>query len=177
MKKYFTLLLASGLACATESFESVAAGALSSVPAEYGTLTADAGHAVVLQKLARTGKNTLHIQGGQNRAVRMQLNKPSSMDSRLELWIQRWTSNGSFDFRIIAETPSGDVELARETKLRAGGYDLRLSVTIPAGCKAIKLVCTSAPKGGVLVDDMELITGAMQVATAELLPVGTWIPG
>lgn len=170
--KYFILLLASCLACATESFEDVPTGALSSTPVEYGTLAAEPDHAVVLQKFARTGKNALHIQGGQNRTVRMVISSPSPMDSQLNLWIERWTDKGNFDFRIIAETPDGDVQLARETKLKAGGYNQHLSVSVPAGSKAIRLVCTSTPEGGVLADDMELITGAMQIATAELVNPG-----
>lgn len=170
--KYFILLLASCLDCATESFEDVPTGALSSTPVEYGTLAAEPDHAVVLQKFARTGKNALHIQGGQNRTVRMVISSPSPMDSQLNLWIERWTDKGNFDFRIIAETPEGDVQLARETKLKAGGYNQHLSVSVPAGSKAIRLVCTSSPEGGVPADDMELITGAMQIATAELVNPG-----
>lgn len=171
--QYLALLFwVSSLACATESFENVTDGALSSAAVEYGTLTADPGHAVVLRKSARTGNKALHIQGGENRAVRLLLDSPCATESQLSLWLQRWTNNGGFDFRVMAETPQGDVELKRETSLKAGGYHLQLSVTVPTGCRAIKLVCTSAQKGGALVDDVELITGAMQITSAELVNPG-----
>lgn len=172
LHRYIIPLLAGSLACATESFEQVPAGALSSAAIEYGTLTAAPDHAEVLQKLARTGQNALYIRGGSNRSVRLQLTAPSPTDSQLNIWLERWTDNGSFDFRIIAETPKGDAELTRTTALKAGGYKLQLSATVPAGSKAVRLVCTSDPKGGVLADDMELITGAMQIDTAEVINPG-----
>lgn len=169
---YLTLLLVGGLACATESFETVPTGALSSAPVEYGALSAEPGHAEILPKLARTGSNALHIQGGVDRTVRLELAAPCTTEAQLNLWIERWTDNGGFDFRIIAETPKGDVLLTRETKLKAGSYNRLLSATVPAGCKAVRLVCTSNAKGGVLADDLELISGAMQVAAAELVNPG-----
>lgn len=170
--KYFLALLACGVSVAGESFETVAPGALSTQPVRYGTLTAAPGHAKVLQKLARTGKNALHIQGSKERSVRLQLASPTTDDAQFTLRLQRWTNNGPFDFRIIAETEQGDKEVAREQKLRAGGYNGELNAVLPGGTKAVRLVCTSADNGGVLVDDLELYTGPMQLASAEYVNPG-----
>lgn len=169
---YFTLLLAGSLACAAESFERLPAGALSSAQTEYGTLSAEPGHAEVLQGLARSGKQALHIRGGLNRSVRLQLTESPQTEAELSLWLERWTDHGTFDFRIIAETPAGEVELKRETSLKAGGYKLQLTAVLPAGSRAVRLVCNSAPKGGVLADDMELVSGGMQIETVELVNPG-----
>lgn len=170
--KYLLPLLLCGLCGANESFETVPTGTLRTQPVEYGTLTAPTGHAVVLPKLARTGKNALHIQGGDNRTVRLQLPTPTTDTAQFSLWLQRWTNNGKFDFRIIAETAGGDVEVAREQKLGAGGYNASLQVILPAGTAALRLVCTSAEKGGALVDDIEFHTGPMQLETAEYVNPG-----
>lgn len=170
--RYFLPFLACGLTFATESFETLPAGPLSSQPVECGVLSAQPGHAVVLQKLARTGKKALHIQGGANRTARIELKEPTTDAAQLSLWLQRWTNNGKFVFRIIAETAAGDVELACEQKLRAGGYNASLQAILPAGTSAVRLVCTSAEKGGVLVDDVEFYTGAMKLTSAEFVNPG-----
>ena len=170
--KSFLPLLISGLACAAESFEAIPAGNLSTQPVGYGTLEAQAGHAVVLQKLARTGKKALHIQGGSNRSVRLQLASPTTDAAQFSLWLQRWTNNGKFVFRIIAETAEGDVEIASEQKIRAGGYNALLQAILPAGSVAVRLVCSSDANGGALVDDMELHTGAMKLTSAEAVNPG-----
>lgn len=170
--KYLLALLLCGLSGASESFESLTTGNLSTQSVEYGTLTAQPGHAVVLQKLARTGKKALHIQGGENRAVRLQLPNPTTDSAQFSLYLQRWTNNGKFDFRILAETAEGTVEVAREQNLRAGGYNASLQAILPTGTAAILLVCTSAEKGGALVDDIEFHTGPMKLVSAESVNPG-----
>lgn len=170
--KYLLALLLCGLSGATESFESLPTGDLSTQPVEYGSVTAQPGHAVVLQKLARTGKKSLHIQGGKNRSVRLQLSSPTTDTAQFSLYLQRWTNNGNFDFRILAETAEGSVEVAREQKLRAGGYNASLQAILPTGTAAVLLVCTSAEKGGALVDDIEFYTGAMKLVSAECVSPG-----
>lgn len=170
--KYLLALLLCGLSGAAESFESLPTGNLSTQSVEYGTLTAQPGHAVVLQKLARTGKKALHIQGGENRAVRLQLPNPTTDSAQFSLYLQRWTNNGKFDFRILAETAEGSVEVAREQKLQAGGYNASLQAILPTGTAAILLVCTSAEKGGALVDDIEFYAGDMKLVSAECVNPG-----
>ena len=170
--KYFLPLLACGLTFASESFETLPTGPLSSQPIECGVLSAQPGHAVVLQKLARTGKKALHIQGGDNRTARLELKTPTTDAAQLSLWLQRWTNNGKFVFRIIAETAAGDVELASEQKLRAGGYNASVQAILPPGTAAVRLVCTSAEKGGALVDDIEFYAGAMKLTSAEFVNPG-----
>ncbi len=172
-RKFVLPLLLCGLSGATESFESVPAGEPGTRAVEYGTLTAESGHAVILQRLARTGKNALHIQGGENRSVCLRLPQPTTDDAQLSLYLQRWTNNGPFDFRILAETAAGTVEVAQEKKLGAGGYhSLPLQAILPTGTAAIRLVCTSAEKGGVLVDDVEFHTGPMKLDSAEYVNPG-----
>lgn len=172
MYRYLLPLLFCGWGCATESFEKVPAGALISQVVEQGLLTAESGHAEVLGKLARTGGKALHIQGGQHRTVRLQFEKACASEGQLSFWVERWTANGGFDFRVVAETPAGDVETARLTNIKAGGYNNQLRATIPVGCTAVRLVCSSVAQGGALVDDIEFFCGPMQVSKAEFVNPG-----
>lgn len=170
--KTLPALLVAGIACATESFENLPIGSLHSATTEYGVLRADPDHASILNKLARTGKKTLHLAGGANITATLTFDKALSALSQLSLWLERRTPNGAFDFRVIAHTPDGQQEVARQTKLSTGGYNAQLIAELPAGTTAVSLVCTSAEKGGVLVDDLELYTEPMRVTEAELVNPG-----
>ncbi|MBR5876256.1 MAG: hypothetical protein IKZ10_05400 [Akkermansia sp.] len=104
-------LLMCGIACATESFEKCPTGAVSELKTKYGALTAAAGHAEVLGKLARTGKKTLHILGGKNREVKLSFEHPLKKEATLSFWMERWTKANPFDFKLMADTPNGEVQL------------------------------------------------------------------
>lgn len=56
-------MLACGLACYAESFEKLGKGALTTAQVEYGSLSADAGHAEIHGK-GRSGEKSLRIMGG-----------------------------------------------------------------------------------------------------------------
>ncbi len=96
---------------------------MASLTTEYGELTAAEGHAAVLNRHARTGRKALRILGGQNHQIRLVLPAALQEVAQLSFWLQRWTSKGPFDFRLIAETPTGDVEVQRAPKVPTGGYD------------------------------------------------------
>lgn len=170
--KYLFPLLACGWSCAAESFESSPAGAVSEFPTEYGALSAAPGNATVLSKLARTGKRTLHLTGGKDRVVVLTLNQALPDESQLSFWAERWTAKGPFEFRIIAQTQSGDKVVVKENKIATGGYNTQVMASIPAGTTVVRLECTSAEAGGVLIDDLELYTGPMQLVSAEMVNPG-----
>ena len=74
--KYLFPLLASGSVVASESFETMSAGAVSSVSTAYGELLAEPGHAEIFQGDARTGAQYLLIKGGAERTVKLSLPEP-----------------------------------------------------------------------------------------------------
>ncbi|MBR4311521.1 MAG: hypothetical protein IKT79_10860, partial [Akkermansia sp.] len=163
MYRALIALLTCGLAGAAESFEKCPTGAVSKLNTEYGALTAEAGHAEVLGKLARTGKKTLHIMGGKNRVVKLSFDKPLKKESTLSFWMERWTKAAPFDFRLVADTPQGEQECLHLKDMAVKGYTKQVQVVLPAGTTAVRLISTTAPKGGVLVDDMQLDSTAMVV--------------
>ena len=160
-------MLMCGLACATESFEKCPTGAVQELQTEYGALTAAPGHAEVLGKLARTGKQALHIMGGRERSVLLSFEQPLPEESVLSFWLERWTKAAPFHFRLLALTPQGEVELAQLKDMAVKGYTKQVHAVLPAGTTAVRLLSTTAEKGGVLVDDVLLNSEKMTVlATA-----------
>ena len=99
-------LLACGFVCGAESFESQPVGNVKTLQTESGTLTAESGHAAVIARHARTGKQALHILGGEKKTVRLNLSAPLSQDTLMAFWMQRWTKRAPFEFRVIAVSPA-----------------------------------------------------------------------
>lgn len=168
-KCLFPFILAS-LACAYEGFETLPVGALQSAPTTYGTLTAAAGQVSVLNKHARSGKQALHIQGGEMNAALLSLSEPLKEDAHISLWVQRWTANGKFDFRLLAIGPHGVQELQKVNTLQTGGYLREVQCVVPSGTTALRMECSS--EGGVLVDDVQLHVGPMRVVAASCIHPG-----
>lgn len=167
-------LLMCGIACATESFEQCPTGAVSKLQTEYGTLSAAAGHAEVLGKLARTGKKTLHIMGGKGRSVQLSFGQPLQKETVLSFWMERWTKANPFDFKLLADTPQGEVQLLHLKNMAVKGYKKHVQVTLPVGSTAVRLVSTTAEKGGVLVDDMLLDSEQMVVQAVAMENPGVY---
>lgn len=174
MYRALIALLTCGLACAAESFESCATGAVSKLQTEYGALTAEPGHAEVLGKLARTGKKTLHIMGGKNRVVQLGFEQPLEKEATLSFWMERRTKSTPFDFRLVADTPQGEVQLLHLQNMAVKGYTKQVQVALPAGTTAVRLLSTTAPKGGVLVDDLQLDSEPMVVQEVKLENPGAY---
>ncbi len=165
-------LLACGLATATESFEKLPAGLLTTGETNYGMVSALHGHAEILHSHARNGEQALHIVGGENRQVILELDEPLAHAAPCELWLQRWTVRPPFRFALTAITPEGEKELSCEENLGVGSYNRKVEVMLPAGTQAILLSCTSDPDGGVLVDDLAIHSGQMSVESVEVVKPG-----
>lgn len=54
-------------------------------------------------------------------------------------------------------------EIFRNTNAGVGGYKMHAEPKLPAGTTAIKFVCTSKDKGGVLIDDLTIMDGPMVI--------------
>lgn len=163
-----------GAACAVESFESQPVGPVGTLTSECGTLTAADGNAAILPSNARTGKKALRIMGGENRSVRIALDTVSDQPAHLSFWLERWTRNGKFNFTLVAETASGETVVTTTEKIGVGGYHDQVVAVLPAGTRAVRLVCSSDAAGGVLVDDMEHYAGPMIVEEAGMEPHGVY---
>ncbi|MBR4310334.1 MAG: exo-alpha-sialidase, partial [Akkermansia sp.] len=167
------MLLCCG-AFAAESFESLPAGAFTSRNVEYGVLTAPAGHAEILSEHARTGKQALHIKGGDKREVRLKFSSPLEADTVLSFWLERWTKRNPFRFELIAETSAAPVSLVKIEKMSVGRYKQHVTAVVPRGAHSVVLRCASHKQGGALVDDLLLDNEEMQLGTVKELPRGAY---
>lgn len=175
MVKYLCpALIACGLATATESFESLNPGAFTSASVEGGTLTAAEGNAEILGNHARTGSKALRIMGGENKAVTLELAKPTEKDTPCQFWAERWTGKAPFDFKVIALVGSEEKELLKNDNLGTGSYKLQGKVTLPTGTKALKFVATTEASGGVIIDDINVSSGPMVINDVKVTNPGVY---
>lgn len=169
-KPFFIALFLGGFVTATESFEKLPAGNLTSGQTEYGVLEAQEGHAAIDRGHAFHGTQALHIRGGENRTVTLKLSSPLQSATPCEFRLERWTGAAPFDFSLAADGK----QLVRENKLSAGGYKGHIKTTIPAGTTSLSFTCTSPGKGGALVDSFALHTGAMEIEGVKICNPGVY---
>ncbi len=169
LRQLFLPLIACGLAAATESFESLPTGPFTRGQTQYGTMSALYGQAEILREHPRSGQQALRMAGGENRQVIIELNEPLKHAAVCDFWLQRWTQRAPFRFTLTAITDKEEQQLAREEYLQVGAYNRKVEVTLPAGTIAILFTCTSAPRGGVLIDDLTIHDGQMSVESVDFV--------
>ncbi len=167
-------LLACGLVMATESFDSLPGGNLTNGETIYGALTAAPGHAEITKGKGRTGAAALRVLGGKDKSVTIALEKPLTKETPCDFWAERWTSRAPFDFSFIAITPEGEKQLVHNNNIGVGGYRLHAEAKLPAGTTAVKFVCTSDEKGGILIDDFSIMDGPMVIKSVTGINPGVY---
>ena len=167
-------LLACGLVMATESFDSLPTGKITGGETMYGNLSAAAGHAEILKGKSRSGANALHIMGGKDKSVTITLEKALDKETPCDFWAERWTRRAPFDFSFIAITAKGEQRLVHNNNVGVGGYKLHAEAKLPAGTTAVKFVCTSDDKGGILIDDFCIMDGPMVIKSVTGIDPGVY---
>ncbi len=167
-------LLACGLVMATESFDSLPGGNLTNGETIYGALTAAPGHAEITKGKGRTGAAALRVLGGKDKSVTIALEKPLTKETPCDFWAERWTSRAPFDFSFIAITPEGEKQLVHNNNIGVGGYRLHAEAKLPVGTTAVKFVCTSDEKGGILIDDFSIMDGPMVIKSVTGINPGVY---
>lgn len=167
-------LLACGLVMATESFDSLPTGKITGGETMYGNLSAAAGHAEILKGKSRSGANALHIMGGKDKSVTITLEKALDKETPCDFWAERWTRRAPFDFSFIAITAKGEQRLVHNNNVGVGGYKLHAEAKLPAGTTAVKFVCTSDDKGGILIDDFCIMDGPMVIKSVTGINPGVY---
>lgn len=161
-------------ALAVESFDALQTGALTSQDSVYGKLSAEAGHAEVIDAKGRSGTRALHIVGGQDRSAGFEFEAPTREDRKLNFWAERWTSRGGFEMRVEYKIGGQWETLVRQNGVKIGGYHTHIEADLPEGASGLRVVCSSA--AGVLIDDFSIArSGPMSVlgvtGTSPVIPV------
>jgi sialidase-1 len=154
-------------------FETVMAGPLVTSSFEGATWTAEPGHAEILDRLARSGEQCLHLLGGQHSEIQFEVAAELANKNfdRLMVAAERWTSRAPFSFRV--ETRLGDKwqELYNgDASVKVGRpYLNRVEIPLPEGARRFRMTCTSPPGTGVLIDDLTLVEAKPMTVTSVLV--------
>ncbi len=139
------------------SFERVPAAPFTELPSGVGTWTAKPGHAEVTARFAHQGKQSLHLQGGENRTVTLTLDRPTEPGLALTFHAERWTKRTPYMFRIAAAKEDGLWEeiYRGDDIIRVGRRFLSaVSVPLPKGTRMLRFSGSAPEKAGTLIDDV-----------------------
>lgn len=138
---------------AQTSFEEVAAGPFTSATTHVGEWTAESGHAVIDAAHRRTGKQCLHIRGGEARRVVLAPDTGGNEVSELTFWAERWTRRDPFVFRVESLEKGKWREIyAGDTEVVIGTFKTLVRIPIAGPVERLRFTCTSP--SGVLIDDL-----------------------
>ena len=152
-----------------ESFESAPAGPLTSLKSAVGEWSAQAGHAMIHNAHAKTGKQSLRLSGEGQREVVLGLAAPAEEGMEIMLSAERWTSREPFEFRIDAKRNGKWEEIRNADKeIKVGVFHADLYQASPAGTRELRFRCTAPAAAGILLDDVRIgLPGPMQVKGLE----------
>ena len=144
-----------GAAHAAESFEAPAAGPLATLATPLGTWTAATGHAEIHAGHARDGRQSLKIEGGEDRAVELTLSAPLVKPGRVSFWAERWTARPPFEFTIEAAPREGPWRQVHDAGgVLVGGFKTRVEAALPPGTDRLRMRATS--RSGVMLDVIDV---------------------
>ncbi|EAQ79272.1 sialidase family protein [Blastopirellula marina] len=145
-------------------FEDFAPGEIQSAADSSGKWTAAPDHAEAHTDHHRSGRQSLHLLGGEKRSVVWTPSPLAAKVDQLEFWIERWTIQKPFDFRVEASDGETWTTLYHDGgNLPIGSFKNRLSIPLPQGLpRQIRFTSTTPDQSGVLIDDL-----AVEVATPQ----------
>ena len=143
-------------------FESPKAGALTASTFDGATWKAPMGHAEISARLARTGRQCLHLMGGEHSEVEFVLSPMHSGKKYAQLTFaaERWTRRTPFSFRVEAAAADGKWQeiYNGDQSVKVGrAYLNQVEIALPKDAQRFRMTCTSPPGTGILIDDMNLV--------------------
>ena len=172
----FMLPLAAGSVSAQlkSGFEKAKPGEIRELKTVAGTWTAAAGHAEVTAGYHYTGKQCLHIFGGQERMIEFTPAAKIKLPGKLVFQAERWTSRSPFQFRIEERMNGKWVELFNGDRAVIVGREFKSRVSIPLtrNPERLRFTCTSPERSGILIDDLALLpAGPAKITAVAVEPV------
>lgn len=164
-----------GRLTAQESFEGSPAGAWTKLPTVYGLMHAEEGHARLIEE-GRSGNQSLHIEGGENKTISLVLDEAPQEKADLSFWLRKSSDDPPFSLQIEALDESRRT-LADSSveKAKSGDFATEVKALLPPGTAVVRLTCTSAKEGGVDIDDWSITGGTpMQVSQPEAKDPGVF---
>lgn len=118
------------------------------------------GTSEVLEKFHRSGGKSLHIFGGEENVLEMELSGATRKARGLQFHAERWTSRAPFRFRVEARSEDEWVEVGKLDQQVIVGKRFLSEVRLPlpeGGISALRFTVTAPEDAGVLIDDLALI--------------------
>lgn len=143
------------------SFEDLKVGAVSKQKVgkiEWTSL----GKSEITQKFFKTGKQSLHLLGGEDNTLELTLDGDLQNSRGLSFKAERWTSKGPFKLRILAQVNGNWKEVSNLDEIVQTGRGFHSDVVIKLPHEIIgglRFVCTAPDKAGVLIDDLNFLKG------------------
>ena len=166
-------MLACGLAYGIEGFEKFPGGPFTGGAGAYGRVSAEAGHAEILEK-GRSSEKSLRILGGTGRTVSITFKEKLKKETRFFFWAERWSGKIPFHVTVQALTGSGSQDVLTTDQIKQGDIDTKVEGTLPAGATGLQWVVDTADGTGVLIDDLVLLMGDMKVKGFEVVDPGPY---
>jgi len=141
------------------SFETFGTGRLSKEKEEL-VVWKSKGKAEITRKHSHTGSKSLHISGGKKSTVELTLSGEAIKTLGIRFRAKREIEEGPFEFRVLAKVDSSWEEVANldEQVVFSERSMSEVVIKLPTdGATGLRLVCTASKKGGVLIDDFELL--------------------
>ncbi len=140
------------------SFEGSKPGEFTELLTASGKWTAKPGHAEVNGKFAHSGRQSLHIFGGEDRQVEFTPIDAQMPWGQLSFRAERWTVRKPFAFRIEALENGKWKEIYNgDHKIKVGARFLsQVAVPVPAKLEKFRFTCTAPKNSGILIDDVRL---------------------
>ena len=143
-------------------FETPNSGPIEKMSFDGAIWTAKPEHAEILRKLARTGRQCLHLLGGERSEIHFEISSQlvNRKLSRLTFAAERWTRREPFSFRVAAANADGQWQeiYNGDKSVKVGRpYLTRVEIALPEGAQRFRMTCSSPPGTGVLIDDMNLV--------------------
>ncbi|HIL24494.1 MAG TPA: hypothetical protein EYG19_03750, partial [Verrucomicrobia bacterium] len=166
MTRLFLVLLLPAVAWADlkTGFEKVSVGEIREIKTTAGIWTAAAGHAEVTAKYHFTGKQCLHIFGGNKRRIEFTPTAAIKLPGKLVFQAERWTSRAPFAFRVEERVNGKWVEIFNGDRAVVVGRSFKSRVVIPLARnpERLRFTCTSPERSGILIDDVAVVPASPQ---------------
>lgn len=149
------------------SFEKLDEGALAS--AKDGPVTwRSEGKAFITRKFAASGEQCLHLAGGEDNAVELELSGDLQNSRGIRFRAERWTARSPFKLRLLAQLNGNWTEVANLDEMVVVGRGFHSSVVLKLPAEIIgglRFLCTAPADAGVLIDDLALLKGEPENVT------------
>lgn len=157
------------------SFESQSTGTFKTLTTEVGTWTTVTGDALIDGQHATTGRQCLHLPGGNKTVVELQVADGLETTGNLSFKAERWTKRAPFSFRIEKRSGGKWTEIYNGDKQVRVGRPFLSTVEVAlddAKIDRLRLTVVSPPNTGILIDDLRIAPAAPQkITSVEIVPM------